>query len=348
MDMNFIKTLNGEKTKTLPVWFMRQAGRYLPEYLETRKQAGDFLSLCYTPDLASEVTLQPIRRFDFDAAIIFSDILVVPHALGQNVWFEAGEGPRLDAIKTVNDLPEFNKDKFLSHLEPVFEALRLTRKSLSPEKALIGFAGSPWTLACYMVNGQGSRDYQNVRSYALQHPEIFQDIIDLLVDSISLYLIEKVKSGANALQLFDSWCGVLSVEEFDRWVIQPTARIVQNIRAVYPNIPVIGFPRLAGHLYQNYVDQTGIQGVSVDSSIPLSEIQKLQNKVCVQGNIDPLLLLKGGQDMVDQALKICDALSDKPFIFNLAHGIIKETNPDHVALLVETVRNYKEKVNSNG
>lgn len=342
MKQEFIKTLQGQQTNHIPIWLMRQAGRYLPEYREVRSQAGDFLNLCYTPELASEVTLQPLRRFDLDAAIIFSDILVVPHALGQDVWFEPGEGPKLKPIKTIADLPEFNADKFLEFLNPVFEVLNITRKALPDDKSLIGFAGAPWTLACYMVNGQGSRDYQNVRVHAQQSPQEFQKLLDLLVEAIGMYLIQKIKSGANAVQIFDSWAGVLSTQEFQQYCIQPTRKIIQKIKSVYPDVPVIGFPRGVGFNYHDYITQTGITAVSCDQSVPLEVIKQMQNKVVVQGNLDNILLLQGGDAMVEQTLKICDALKDKPFIFNLGHGVIKETNPDNVALLIQTIRDYQK------
>jgi len=337
MKTEFIKALKGQRTNHIPIWLMRQAGRYLPEYREVRKDAGGFLNLCYTPELASEVTLQPLRRFDLDAAIIFSDILVIPHALGQKVWFEPGEGPKLEPITKAMDL---NPDQFLEFLNPVFEALDLTRTALPADKSLIGFAGAPWTLACYMINGQGSRDYQNVRNFARQNPQEFQNILDVLVEAISIYLIQKIKAGANALQIFDSWAGVLSCEEFQKYSIDPTAKIIAKVKAVYPDISMIGFPRGVGFNYQYYIDQTGIDAVSCDQGVPLAQMQEFQNHVCVQGNLDNLLLLKGGQEMTGQAEIICDALGDKPFIFNLGHGVIKETNPDDVALLVETVKKY--------
>ncbi len=290
--------------------------------------------------MATEVTLQPLRRYDLDAAIIFSDILVVPHALGQKVWFVTGEGPKLDPITKAMD---FNPDKFLEFLNPVFEAVNKTRTALPDDKALIGFAGAPWTLACYMINGHGSRDYQNVRVFANQNPQEFQTILDVLVEAISIYLIEKIKAGANALQIFDSWAGVLSVAEFQEYSITPTAKIIKNVKAKYPDIPIIGFPRGVGFNYQSYIEQTGIDCVSCDQGVPLDTMREFQNHLCVQGNLDNLLLLKGGQDMVLQAEKICEALADKPFIFNLGHGVIKDTNPDDVGLLVETVKNFKQK-----
>lgn len=340
METQFIKALNKKQTDIIPMWMMRQAGRYLPEYRKVRKQAGSFLDLCYTPNLASEVTLQPLRRYDLDAAIIFSDILVIPHALGQKVWFVEGEGPKLKKITKAMDL---NPDKFLEFLNPVFETLDKTRSALPNDKSLIGFAGAPWTLACYMINGQGSRDYQNVRLFARQNPQDFQNLLDVLVESISIYLVQKIKAGANAIQIFDSWAGVLSCDEFQKYSINPTAKIIAKVKQVYPNVPIIGFPRGVGFNYQSYIEQTGIDAVSCDQAVPLDQMKKFQNHVCVQGNLDNLLLLKGGQEMVEQAQIICRKLSDKPFVFNLGHGVIKDTNPDDVALLVDTVRNFKNK-----
>jgi len=338
METEFIKALNGNPTDHIPMWMMRQAGRYLPEYREVRKQAGDFLNLCYTPNLASEVTLQPLRRYDLDAAIIFSDILVIPHALGQKIWFEEGEGPKLEPITKAMDL---SPQDFLNFLEPVFEAVNLTRAALPTDKSLIGFAGAPWTLVCYMINGQGSRDYQNVRVFARENPQEFQNLLNVLVEAISIYLIKKIEAGANAIQIFDSWAGVLSCEEFQDYSITPTAKIIAKVKQTYPNVPIIGFPRGVGFNYQSYIDQTGIDAVSCDQGVPLAQMKKFQNQVCVQGNLDNLLLLKGGQEMVSQAEIICAELSDKPFVFNLGHGVIKDTNPDDVALLVDTVKNFK-------
>ena len=347
METEFIKALKCQPTDYIPIWLMRQAGRYLPEYREVRQSAGGFLELCYTPKLASEVTLQPLRRFDLDAAIIFSDILVIPNALGQKVWFEPGEGPKLSPIQTIADLPDFDPDKFLEFLDPVFQALDLTRSALPQDKSLIGFAGAPWTLACYMFNGQGSRDYQNVRNHARQNPKDFKKLLDLLVEAISIYLIEKIKAGANAIQIFDSWAGVLSCDEFDKYCVQPTTKIIEKIKTVYPDIPVIGFPRGVGFNYQTYIDKTGIDAVSCDQSVPLQEMQKMQNQVCVQGNLDNLMLLKGGAEMVEHANMICESLGDKPFVFNLGHGVIKETSPCNVSLLVDTVKKFKIGKNKN-
>lgn len=341
MDQIFIENLHGLKTDNIPVWMMRQAGRYLPEYMEVRAKAGDFLSLCYNPKLASEVTIQPLKRFDLDAAIIFSDILVIPHALGQKVWFETGEGPKLDPIKSISELPEFNEDNFLKFLSPVFEALEITRDKLPNDKSLIGFAGAPWTLACYMINGQGSRDYQNVRIFAQQKPQEFKNILNLLVKAITVYLIQKIKNGANAIQIFDSWSGVLSSQEFDDYVIDPTMKIIQGVKLAYPDVPIIGFPRGAGYNYDRYIKQTGINCVSCDQGLPLLKMKEFQNTLCVQGNLDNILLLTGGNGMVEQTIKICEELKNKPFIFNLGHGVIKETEIKNVELLIETIRNFK-------
>jgi len=337
--MKLIETLNNQNTQGyVPTWLMRQAGRYLPEYRETRKHAGGFLDLCYNPDLACEVTLQPLRRFDLDAAIIFSDILVIPHALGQKVWFAEGEGPRLDPIQSIDDLGDFQSDEFLEFLNPVFEALKLTRKKMPADKALIGFAGAPWTLACYMINGKGSRDYQNVRLFARQNPEKFQDIMDRLIEAIIIYLDHKIQSGANAIQLFDSWAGVLSVEECHKYTIEPARKIVTMLKQKYPHIPFIGFPRGVGFQYMDYVQNVPVNAVSCDQSVPLSIMKDIQNHTCVQGNLDNILLLDGGDNMIDQAKKICDTLDKNKFVFNLGHGVIKETNPDHVTKLLEVIR----------
>lgn len=344
MTQEFLQALNGFKTDKIPMWMMRQAGRYLPEYRKVREQAGGFLDLCYNPELASEVTLQPLRRYDFDAAIIFSDILVIPHALGQDVRFQAGEGPVLNPIKTFDDLPRFDADQFIKNLDPVFQALSLTRDRLPQNKSLIGFSGAPWTLACYMVEGRGSRDFESVRRLAVMQPDVFQNIIDHLVEAISLYLITKVKNGADALQIFDSWAGVLSADQFEKWVIEPTQKIVAAVKQSCPDTPIIGFPRLAGVNYKSYAEKTGVDGISLDQSVSLEHAKFLQDHfpdITLQGNLDPLLLLKGDQDMVSQAKRICDVLGQKRFIFNLGHGIIKETDPDTVALLVETVKNYQ-------
>ncbi len=336
----FLRALSGECLSPPPLWLMRQAGRYLPEYLETRAQSKNFLDFCYSPDLALEATLQPLRRYNFDAAILFSDILVVPDALGQKVEFVSGQGPKLHPIKNESALETtLHVDNFHAHLEPVYETVRRIAQKIPKTTALIGFAGAPWTVATYMVEGQGSKDYAQVRSLAYENPVFFQKLIDMLVDVTASYLIEQVNNGAEALQIFDSWAGVLSENQFTRWAIEPMARIVERIKAVHPNVPVIGFPRGAGVLYKRYVQETGIDGVSLDQGMPLTWARdNIQPHVTVQGNLDNLLLACGGEEMEREARKIIEVLGEGPFIFNLGHGIVPQTPPENVTRLCQIVR----------
>ena len=264
-----LRSLKGEVTARVPFWLMRQAGRYLPEYRATRQQAGSFLNLCFNPELASEVTLQPIRRFGMDAAIIFSDILVVPHALGQALDFVEGEGPKLTALHSAQDISKLNFDAFDQKLAPVYDALRRTRAALEPDKALIGFAGAPWTLACYMLQGYGDGEFAAAKKFAYTDPFNFDRLIDILTEATTRYLLKQIESGADTVQLFDSWAGLLPHHYFKRWVIAPAQKIVEQIRKKYPDTPVIGFPRGAGVLYSNYVDKTGVQGVGIDTQTSL-------------------------------------------------------------------------------
>ncbi len=340
MTKRFLRVLRGESLSPPPVWLMRQAGRYLPEYLETRARSKNFLDFCYSPDLALEVTLQPLRRYNFDAAILFSDILVVPDALGQKVEFVQGHGPKLEPIATRSALETvLNTQGFHAHLQPVYEAIRRIAREIPKTTALIGFAGAPWTVATYMVEGQGSKDYAQVRSLAYQDDDFFQRLIDMLVDVTASYLIEQVNNGAQALQVFDSWAGVLSENQFIRWAIEPMARIVERIKAVHPSVPVIGFPRGAGVLYKRYVQETGIDAVSLDHSMPLTWARdNIQPFAAVQGNLDNLLLVAGGEAMETQARKIIEVLGEGPFIFNLGHGIVPQTPPQNVARLCEIIR----------
>ncbi len=318
---------------------MRQAGRYLPEYREVRAKAGDFLTLCYTPDLAAEVTLQPIRRYGFDASIVFADILVVPHALGQEVWFVAGEGPKLTPIRTADAIPPNDIDQFVRATDPVMETLRILRRELPQETTLIGFAGAPWTVATYMVEGGSSRDFAQAKAWCYQDPEGFSLLMDLLVDATANYLVRQVHAGADVVQLFDSWAGALSESGFRRWVIDPTRRIVQRLREELPGVPIIGFPRGAGALYADYVAETGVDAVSLDTGMPLAWARDhLQPSCAVQGNLDPLVLVAGGTVMRDEVYRILDTLSGAPFVFNLGHGIVPQTPPTHVAELVDLIR----------
>jgi uroporphyrinogen decarboxylase len=338
----FLEVFSGHPQKAPPIWMMRQAGRYLPEYREVRAKAGGFLDLCFTPELATEVTLQPIRRFHFDAAIIFSDILVIPYALGRAVSFEVGEGPRLDPLDTPAKVATLASQADFTKLEPVYEALRRVRRELDPKIALIGFCGAPWTVATYMVAGQGTPDQAPARMMAYSHPEAFAKIIDALVENSIRYLLGQLKAGADALQIFDTWAGVLPPREFARWSIEPTKRIVEGVRKKIPDAKIIGFPRGAGALLPSYVDMTGVDAVSIDWAAEPSLIrERVQSKVAVQGNLDPLALIAGGAAL-DRAID--DVLANYAkgrLIFNLGHGILPETPIAHVEQMVKRVRAFR-------
>ncbi len=338
-EKTLIRTLKGETLSVPPIWLMRQAGRYLPEYRETRKQAGNFLELCYTPELAIEVTLQPIRRYDLDASIMFCDILVIPDALGQDVAFREGEGPVLEPIQNVQGLSVLNPDGVLDHLAPVFETIKGLRRELPADKTLIGFAGSPWTVAIYMVEGRGGTDGGKARSWAYKEPDTFSQLMDVLVAATTEYLIMQVDSGAEVLQLFDSWSGVLSEDQFRKWSIDPTRRIVDGVRAVHPDVPIIGFPRGGGLMAAEFIRETGVNGISMDANVPLEWARDtLQPLATLQGNLDNQLLVAGGAEMDMTVRRIVDTLGKGPFIFNLGHGIVPNTPPEHVARVVELVR----------
>lgn len=332
---DLLRALAGEAVHPAPIWFMRQAGRYLPEYRELRKQAPTFLDFCYTPDLAVEATLQPMRRYAFDASIIFSDILVIPHALGQKVWFVEGEGPRLEPL---TDPSTLSRDGFAEHLAPVYEAISRLRATLPPQKAVLGFCGAPWTLATYMVAGKGGADQWPTRTFAARHADVFARLIDTLVDACADHLIAQVNAGADALQIFESWASALDAPGFVRWSIEPTRRIVERVKARHPNVPILGFPRGAGFGYEPFVDRAGVDGVSLDWTVTMDAAQRLQQKVTVQGNLEPARLVAGGPQMLDAVDTICAALKDGPFVFNLGHGISLETPPDHVAEVIERVK----------
>lgn len=335
----FTQNLRGETTSQTPFWFMRQAGRYLPEYKKVRSSFPDFLSFCYTPDAAAEVTLQPITRFGMSAAILFSDILVIPDALGQQVRFEQGEGPKLEPITHIQDILRLTPESTLPKLAPVFDAIRLIRHDLPDDTSLIGFAGSPWTLACYMIEGKGSKDFATTRGFAYAQPEAFSQLMDILIDSISRYLIAQIEAGVNALQLFDSWAGVLPEHEFRQWVIAPTKRIVANIKAVHPDMPVIGFARTASTLLADYVSQTGIDAAGLDTSVPLNWASAHIAKP-MQGNLDPILLASDEKKAIAETKRILDCMKGKPFIFNLGHGIVPHTPIAHVEAVVETIKGF--------
>ena len=342
MTKPFLEVLSGRKQAVPPIWMMRQAGRYLPEYRELRAKAGSFLDLCFTPEYAAEVTLQPIRRFNFDAAIIFSDILVIPHALGRSVRFESGEGPRLDPLDTPEKIATLALRADFTKLEPVFEALRRVRRELDGKTALIGFCGAPWTVATYMVAGHGTPDQAPARMLAYRHADAFEKIIDALVESSISYLVGQLKAGADALQIFDTWAGVLPPREFARWSIEPTRRIVEGVRQQIPGAKIIGFPRGAGALLPAYVDATGVNGVSIDWAAEPSLIrERVQNRVAIQGNLDPLALIAGGAAL-DRAIDdVLESYAGGRLIFNLGHGILPETPIAHVEQMIRRVRAYK-------
>ena len=343
---NFTEVLKGHKPDHIPFWFMRQAGRYLPEYREVRAKTGSFLDLAYNPSMAAEVTLQPIRRYGMDAAIIFSDILVIPHALGQSLDFVQGEGPKLDPIRSSEDLSRLNFSRFETVLSPVYEALGNVKTGLQTEghggTSLIGFCGAPWTVACYMVEGGGSKEFINVKKFAYSDPIGFAQMIDMLVEASAAYLINQINAGAEAVQIFDSWAGALDSQSFRKWVINPTKQIVDLVRDVHPDVPIIGFPRCAGHNYLSYVQDTGVSAVSIDTSVDTKWAGRvLQPLVPVQGNLDPICLLTGGDALIMAAEKIIGDLSGGNFVFNLGHGINKDTPPEHVEQLVNFIREHK-------
>ncbi len=341
--MRFLKPFAGEAINPPPVWLMRQAGRYLPEYKATRAKAGSFLNLCYSPELACEVTLQPIRRFGFDAAILFSDILVVPDALGQPVSFVEGEGPRLEGLKTAADLAKLSLTQAKSKFESVAESVSRIRAALPKETALIGFCGAPWTVATYMIGGRGSPDQAVTRLMAYREPEFFARLMDLLVDASVNYLGLQVAAGADVLMIFDSWAGSLPDDEFAKWVVAPTKRIVAHLKEKYPHVPVIGFPRGAEYASLTYAEVTGVDGIGCDTAMPLALMAgPLAAKgIVVQGNLDPLLMIAGGAALERRTREIIDAMRGKPFVFNLGHGITPEGAPETVAQLLKIIRSHQ-------
>ena len=339
MTKPLLRVLGGEAVWPPPMWLMRQAGRYLPEYRAVRARAGDFVSLCTTPELASEVTLQPIRRYGFDGAILFSDILMVPWALGQGLAFKEGEGPVLPPIRDAAGVARLDVGRVADAVRPILETVRLTRAGLPDGVTMIGFAGSPFTVACYMVEGGGSKDFTHIRGMAHGAPETLDALVDVLVEASVTYLSAQVQAGAEALMLFDSWSGVLSPLLFRRLVIAPTRRIVDRLRALHPGVPLIGFPRLAGVLVGEYVAGTGVDAVALDTGAALrTAAAMVPGRVATQGNLDPLALVAGGAALEREAAAVLDAARGRPHVFNLGHGIVPQTPPEHVEALVRQVR----------
>lgn len=339
--MLLIDTLQGKITSRVPFWFMRQAGRYLPEYKKTREEAGSFWKLCFTPELAARVTLQPITRFNMDAAILFSDILVIPKGLGREVVFTPGEGPKLTPISKKAEVDSLSVDAVYDTIAPILETIRITRRELDASKALIGFSGSPWTLACYMIEGGGSRDFAKARGLESADPELFSHLIDTLTDAIILYVKAQIEAGVNAIQLFDSWAGIASSAQFDAHIIRPTQKITAALKEAYPNIPIIGFPRMAGIHYERYAKEAGVDAVSMDFQLSASWAkQYLQPHTILQGNLDPMLLVANENLALKEAKRILDILSEKPIVFNLGHGMVPEMPIAHVEALCNFLLSY--------
>ncbi len=334
-----LQVLAGTVIEPPPIWLMRQAGRYLPEYRALRQSAGSFLEFCFTPELAVEASLQPIRRYGFDAAILFSDILVIPHALGQEVWFEEGQGPRLQAIEGAADVDRLSAEGQRERLRPVYAAVEELRRRLPLETTLIGFAGAPWTVATYMLEGGSSRRFAVAKLWVEERPQELACLIDLLVDSTFDHLSAQVEAGAEVLQIFDTWAGALSAEAIRRWSLAPLSEIVRRLKSAHPQVPVILFPRAAGDVYLDFAIRSGADALSLDPAVPLQWARaELQSRVAVQGNLDPRTLVAGGRRLDEEARLVLDVLGRGPFIFNLGHGILPETPLGHVARLVEIVR----------
>jgi uroporphyrinogen decarboxylase len=332
-----LKQLRAEQTDKRPVWLMRQAGRYLPEYRELRAQKGGFLELVYDSKAAAEITMQPIWRFGFDAAILFADILMIPHAMGQNLKFTAGEGPRLTPRLIESDLAAL--EAVPAYLEHIYETVRLVRGQLDADKALLGFAGSPWTIATYMIHGQGSKDQTETRLYAYQNEAVFAELIAAITAQTIDYLSKQITAGVDGVQLFDSWAGNLSPTQFERWVIAPNAAIVSALKERHPDTPIIGFPKGAGGKLPAYARETGVDALGLDETVDAAWAHKnLPDNLPVQGNLDPLALLTGGAALDDAITNCLEALADRPHIFNLGHGIIKETPIAHVEHLMARLR----------
>lgn len=334
-----LRALHGEVVSPSCLWLMRQAGRYLEEYRALRQQAENFLQFCYTPDLAVEATLQPLRRFNLDAAILFSDILVIPDALGQQVAFRQGEGPVLTPIQSTPEVAALDGTRVVENLEPVYEVLRRLSVVLPDHVTLIGFCGAPWTLATYMVEGRGGTDFGRVRDWAYQDPAGFKTMIDVLVKACVDHLSAQIDAGAETVQIFDTWAGVLPEREYYRWVIEPTRAIVDGVRARHGEVPVIGFAKGSGVLYPAYVRETGVSAVGIDAQMPLEWVaDRLQPLCTVQGNLDNRLLLNGGPAMDQEVKRILDVLGKGPHIFNLGHGILPTTPVKHVERLLELIK----------
>ena len=335
-----LRALAGETQLTPPIWMMRQAGRYLPEYRATRAQAGDFLSLCYNSELATEVTLQPIRRFGFDAAILFADILLVPQALGADLWFVTGEGPRLSTVTTQADFARLGPAEDIHEvLGPIYETVRMLSGALPAETTLIGFAGAPWTVATYMIAGRGTPDQGPAHALMAENTALFEMLLDRITQATILYLSAQIEAGAEVVKIFDSWAGSLKGAAFDKYAVEPTRRITAALKTRYPHVPIIGFPREAGEKYIGFAKTTGVDCVALDNSVsPVWAAKNVQTDGCVQGNLASKHMVTGGHALIDETRAIVKAFSSGPHIFNLGHGITPDADPDNVQRMVDTVR----------
>ncbi len=335
-----LRALAGETLETPPIWMMRQAGRYLPEYRATREKAGDFLKLCYNPELAAEVTLQPIRRYGFDAAILFADILLVPQALGADLWFVTGEGPRLSTITSEADFARLKPaDAIHDTTAPVYETVRLLSRELPGDTALIGFAGAPWTVATYMIAGRGTPDQGPAHALRQANPALFEALLDRITKATILYLSQQIEAGAEVVKIFDSWAGSLQGDDFEKYALEPCREITAALKAKYPTIPVIGFPRGAGDKNIGFAKATGVDCVALDNGLDAAwAAANVQIDGCVQGNLDPSHMVTGGQPLIDATREIVQVFSKGPHIFNLGHGITPDADPENVQLMVDTVR----------
>ena len=339
LNKSLLNVLNGETVSPPPIWMMRQAGRYLPEYRELRAKAGSFLDLCFNPEWAAEVTLQPVRRFGFDAAILFSDILVIPYALGQDVTFSAGEGPQLPPLQDAHAIAALRSEVDQNKLAPIYETIRRVKVQLPPHVTFLGFCGAPWTVATYMIAGHGTPDQAPARLFAYREPKAFSLLIENLVESSIAYLVAQLQAGVDAVQLFDTWAGVLPPEEFQKWCIEPAAKIVDSVRKIIPDAKIIGFPRGVSDLLPDYAAQVKVNAISVDWTANRKQlVATIDKSIALQGNLDPLALLAGG-DALDRAIDaIMNDFSGRPFIFNLGHGILPPTPIAHVERMIARVR----------
>ncbi|WP_278923321.1 uroporphyrinogen decarboxylase [Pseudophaeobacter profundi] len=335
-----LRALAGETQDVPPIWMMRQAGRYLPEYRATRAQAGDFLSLCYNPELAAEVTLQPIRRYGFDAAILFADILLIPQALGADLWFVTGEGPRLSTITTEADFAKLGPVSDIHEtLNPIYETVKILAGALPKETTLIGFAGAPWTVATYMIAGRGTSDQAPAHALRQENTPLFEALLARITEATIDYLSKQIEAGAEVVKIFDSWAGSLKGDDFRKYALQPCLQITAALKERHPGIPVIGFPREAGENYLGFAKETGIDCLALDNSVdPVWAAQHLQVDGCVQGNLASRHMVTGGQDLVDETRAIVKAFKNGPHIFNLGHGITPDADPDNVQLMIDTLR----------